>query len=119
MPVAQIRKSNATRELRRARRKRSLLGGKIVSPDGAQSFNCVVRDLSDTGARIDVPPSTVFPSRIFLLTPRHALAHEAQLVWRNARQAGLKFVAAHALGPDRPSALRHLWCLYLEMCPRP
>ena len=39
-------------ERRPKRRNRVLLGGIISFADGAHSFNCSIRDITDTGARV-------------------------------------------------------------------
>jgi hypothetical protein len=120
MPTVQRKPENPTAgpDLRLTARRRALLGGMIVARDGTSSSNCTIRELSEGGARIEVPRATNVPSKVYLLTSRQASAQEAQIVWRNATQAGLKLGAVHELSPKMNSDMRHLWRLYLELRPR-
>lgn len=105
-------------DLRLASRRRALLGAMIVARDGTSSCHCTVRELSEGGARIEVPRATIVPSKVYLLTSRRAAAQEAQIIWRNATQAGLKLGAVLELSPKMNSDMQHLWRLYLELRPR-
>src|ERR1700692_139593 len=49
-------------ERRPRSRKRVLLGGIITFADGAHSFDCTFRNLSESGARIVVAKNAQFPS---------------------------------------------------------
>lgn len=120
MPIAQTKPENpkAGSDLRLAARRRALLGAMIVARDGTSSSHCTVRELSDGGARIEVPRATIVPSKLYLLTSRRAAAVEAQIVWRNATQAGLKLGTVLELSPKMNSDMQHLWRLYLELRPR-
>lgn len=105
-------------EARGAERRRALLRGMVVSLDGAQSFGCSVRDISETGARIEVPRGTIVPARVYLITSRQPTAWNSRVVWRNAVQTGLAFAAEHRLSPDMDERLQFLWHLYLALGPR-
>lgn len=120
MPSVQTKPQNpnADRDLRLAARRRALLSAMIVAADGTNSCKCTICELSEGGARIEVPKATNVPSKIYLLTSRRAAAQEAQIIWRNATQAGLKLGAVHELSPEMKSDMRHLWRLYLELRPR-
>ena len=49
-------------ERRPKTRKRVLLTGIIAYGDGAHSFHCTIRNLSESGARLAVANSTLFPT---------------------------------------------------------
>ena len=55
-----------TRESRGVLRRRSYFHGKIISRDGTFSLDCVIRNLSESGTRIQVGGHELFPLRFFL-----------------------------------------------------
>jgi hypothetical protein len=94
-------------------RKRVLFGGRVSYLDGTQHFDCSIRDLSETGARITLKPGLPIPSKVYLIDTRNRTAHEAKVVWNNGREAGLEFVTSFAL-----SAIDNPQLLYLRrLCP--
>ncbi len=53
---------------------------------------CVLSDISDTGARIDVEDSKTVPDQFLLLLSGNAKAKRiCRVVWRKPRQVGVKF----------------------------
>ncbi len=84
-------------EARGEGRKRTLLGAKVVSRDGIYSCDCMIREISDSGARINISSSIIIASPFFLIDHQSQIMFEAKLVWRNASQAGLKFIDKHTL----------------------
>jgi hypothetical protein len=53
---------------------------------------CILSDISDTGARLDVPYPDKVPERFLLwLTDSGSARRTCQVVWRKARQIGVKF----------------------------
>lgn len=107
----------ADEDLRRATRVRTLLGGRIVFHDGAYSYNCVVRDVSENGARVEIPAARLIPRRFFFLTSREAVAYDADLVWRTQRMAGVKFRQRIDLSTCADPKLRYLKLAAAEICP--
>ncbi|MGN6572728.1 MAG: PilZ domain-containing protein [Pseudolabrys sp.] len=56
---------------------------------------CMLSDISDTGARIDVPYPDKVPDRFRLwLTQSGSARRTCQVVWRKTRQVGVKFERA-------------------------
>ena len=86
-------------ERREKRRKRILHKGRLVyGNDATFSAQCMITDLSETGARITVEPSLPMPEEVALVHLRDTLAFEAKVQWRRAEgTAGLKFVRAYDL----------------------
>jgi hypothetical protein len=78
-------------------RKRVLLGGRIVYANGEHHFDCTIRDLSETGARILIPRGQPIPANVYLIETRDRKVHEASVVWNNGREAGLHFSKSFAL----------------------
>src|SRR5436189_4982067 len=59
--------------------------------------DCTIRDLSASGAKIELPQVHVCPPRFVLLNFEAAVAYEAVLKWRRGNMAGMSFEAIHAL----------------------
>jgi len=99
-------------EKRKSARKKSFLRGKIAYDRGAHSFDCIIRDISDTGARIDLPLDQIVPKQFVLIDMRTGNAYEVEVKWRKRSQFGLTFLRSFTLdGPlsaDR-RYLKHLW----------
>ena len=72
-----------------------------------ERFGCVVSDVSDTGARIDVNDSKAVPdSFILMLSSNGAARRFCRVVWRKPHQVGVKFERsfAEAANPTRTSS---------------
>jgi hypothetical protein len=63
-----------------------------VAVTAEQRLGCVVSDISDTGARIDVQDSNVIPDQFVLLLSSNGAARRfCRVVWRKPTQMGVKF----------------------------
>ena len=103
-------------ESRHEPRPRTLLGGKIVFRDGSCSFGCIVRDISQGGARVQIAPEQLVPKRFYLLTANRDSAFEAEVVWQRGKLLGLKILKKFK--PSESNAL-FLKRLSAELQPRP
>jgi stress-induced morphogen len=92
-------KNNAAgaRGQRRSTRRPTFFRGKIVHCDGSYSYNCVIRDMSESGARIEISQSGGVPEKLFLLGSGSRTAFEAEVVWKKQTFAGLRFIREHDL----------------------
>jgi hypothetical protein len=77
-------------------RKRVLRGGKIVyGEEGEFSLDCLIHDISDSGARISLKPNEFIPTHFFLVDVQKGVAHEAETSWirvvKSIPQFGVKF----------------------------
>jgi PilZ domain len=77
---------------RAGQRHRVLKGGTLHFNKGYSSLECVVRDLSETGARIQMGETFGVPSRFMMSISGEDERVEASLRWRNARSIGLSFL---------------------------
>lgn len=103
-----------TVEARESARGRVLLRGELVWGHGAFTADCVIRDLSSTGARVRLGAAQPVPSRVYLIDARAPVAYEALIAWKNMPDLGLKFVLEHSLQEDCPPALSYLRRLWIE-----
>jgi hypothetical protein len=83
-------------------RKRVLRGGKIVYGEAGEfSLDCLIHDVSDTGARISLKPNEFIPTSFYLIDAQRGLAYEAAASWirviKSVPQFGLKFTRTHEL----------------------
>lgn len=72
-------------------RRRVLKGGKIIFADGTMVVDCVIRNLSVGGARLDVPATLVLPHAFTLLDVQADRQYIATLAWRRGDQMGVEF----------------------------
>lgn len=83
--------TNFSPEGRTSARKRTLLGAKIVFNGGHSIFDCVVRNLSDTGALIQMENPLSAPNAFDLqLSDNRQLPCEVR--WRKINSLGVEFV---------------------------
>jgi hypothetical protein len=99
-------------------RSRALLAGKLIVWDGQLSTDCMIRDLSDDGARVKVASTAVIPAEVGLLIIRDGLLLECRLVWRRGDEAGLSVLSRHDLNKSNDAAHRRARAIWLEVSPR-
>lgn len=94
-----------------AQRQRALLGAKLVFGNGAFTPNCMIRDISETGARIKIASADLPANDVYLIDTKKGVAYEARVVWRMPSECGLKFGRQYDLNnPPRELAyLRRIW----------
>lgn len=68
--------------------------------------DCVIKDLSASGAKIEVSHFHKLPPRFVLLHFEAGVAFEVVLKWRRADLAGMAFEARHVLEGDVPAHLK-------------
>jgi hypothetical protein len=83
---------------RRSKRVRTYLHGKLVFGRGAIAIDCIIRNISPSGARLCVQPGTNVPDSVYLIDVARRTAFEANVKWRRRDGGiGLKFSAVHNL----------------------
>lgn len=81
-------------------RRRTLKEGKLVLDDWA-TVDCVIRDLSETGARVEFSGMTEVPEQFRLLIMSANVLMPAKRAW----QLGLS-IGVHFTGPPKPAPPR-------------
>ena len=77
---------------RRSARRTVTLGGRLFFGLAGLSIDCVIRDISDHGARIAVPSAAWrAPKEIHLLSLREGRVYSGHVVWNRGRYLGLNF----------------------------
>ena len=77
-------------DTRSAQRHRTLKGARIVFNDGRSAFDCQVRNLSDTGARLRVTSVIGVPDH-FDLVFDDGQQFAAEIAWRKETEIGVQF----------------------------
>ena len=87
-------------EKRAERRRRVFKAAMIEFPGGA--FSCAVRNLSDSGAQLDVPSLVGIPHEFTLSIPTAQFRLPCRAVWRSERRIGIAFSAKAEFEVDEP-----------------
>lgn len=83
-------------ERRIVSRKRSFLKGTVYFNNRLASIDCVVRDFSDSGARLEFASVVTLPDSFELYIPTRDQTLNVHVRWRNDTEIGITFGAAPA-----------------------
>ncbi|MEW6769424.1 MAG: PilZ domain-containing protein [Pseudomonadota bacterium] len=75
-------------------RERVIYGGVIATDAKNSKVDCVVRNVSDSGANIELPNSEKMPDRFSIAIPKMGRSFLAKIVWWRADRAGVEFEVA-------------------------
>jgi len=81
-------------ERRPRQRRRVIWRGRCVYLDGSRTFDCVIRDATETGARIAIQGAEMIPQHFYLIDRTNRTAHEVKVIWNNGKQLGLQFLSS-------------------------
>lgn len=89
-------------ERRNARRSKSFLQGFVYVSRKRGALACLIRDLSDKGARIIFSDTVTLPDTVEIYIPQREQTLRARVTWRKNDEIGLAFIAAERV-PDASS----------------
>ena len=96
-------------EHRSSPRIRSLLGGRIEFNHRQSTMDCLVREMSEGGAKLEVTHSVTIPDEFDLVIPSKDQHFHAVVRWRQAKFLGVEFMNLQpAVAPDYPELVRKL-----------
>lgn len=72
-------------------RHRVYYGGVLTFNVRCSTLACVVRNFSDSGAKVEFDGTALLPDRIDVTIERRGLSRPARLMWRDQAVAGLAF----------------------------
>ncbi len=102
-------------ERRRSSRRDVTLGGKLFFGLAGLSIDCVIRDLSEHGARVAVPSAAwKAPKEVHLLSLREGRVYTGQVMWNRGRYLGLDFnrvLAADEIADPMLTPVRQAWAM--------
>lgn len=78
-------------DLRTSPRRRTLLGARIEFNNRSSTMNCVVRDLSDTGARLALASAAQLPEQFDLVVEPQNRKYRATVKWKRLALVGVAF----------------------------
>jgi hypothetical protein len=79
---------------RKLHRDRTYLGGLIAFDYRGSALECLVRNLSEDGAKIVFSDAAAVPAEFDVMIHRKGESRRAHLVWRDQTQAGIQFLHA-------------------------
>ena len=85
---------------RSATRARAFLKAQIRFNNGMSTMDCVIRDLSDGGARLQISDSVAIPNSFELHIPKRDETRRAILHWRTSEEMGVGFQDSSVSKPD-------------------
>jgi uncharacterized small protein (DUF1192 family) len=91
-------------ERRNARRSKSFLQGFVYVSRKRGALACLIRDLSDKGARIIFSDTVTLPDMVELYIPQREQTLRARVQWRRNDEIGLAFIEAESDLDATPSA---------------
>jgi PilZ domain len=96
-------------ERRGTRRQKIFLRGLVYFDERRGAMSCLVRDLSDAGARIIFSENVTLPGILNLHIAQRDLTLRARVQWRHGQEIGLAFEAASAAAASpRDSVLQRI-----------
>ena len=96
--------SKSGSERRTATRQKSFLRGCVYFNNRRSAFDCLIRDISSTGARLVFSETVSVPDIVDLYIPQKEQTPRAHVQWRHGNEVGVAFDnAATASGSDSPA----------------
>jgi len=80
-------------EKRLSPRRNTMMIATIVYDNGRTRLDCVIRNLSEGGAKLEVPTVRGIPATFELLVPQHR-PQRCRVAWRALKELGVQFVDA-------------------------
>jgi hypothetical protein len=96
-------------ERRRAPRQRALLAGVLHEANKTSTWSCMIRNLSEGGARLDIPNAFWVPNEFGIEIKARNTRKTADVVWKDANAIGVSFRPIdNAAGLDAREQLNNL-----------
>lgn len=105
-------------ERRRAGRHRALLAGKLANEDATTTIDCIIRNISDTGAMIETSTPHLIPNQMHLVQIKEGVAWDVEVIWRRGNRIGLSLGDRHDLRENTEKQLRALRAIWSQMALR-
>ena len=91
-----------------APRLKALLAAKISFNNGQSTLDCLIRNLSDTGAKLIVSAAIALPDGFDLLIPQKSLTRRVRIAWRRGEAMGVRFDEGAPRSESRDPDVRSL-----------
>lgn len=83
-------------ERRESDRIRSFLRAQIIFNNRMSTIDCIVKNISPTGARVALGDTLAVPAEFEIYIPQRNVSHHARLIWRDKDSIGIDFIDVHA-----------------------
>jgi hypothetical protein len=93
-------KEEAMQDRRESVRDKVFMGGVAEINGSSSTMNCVVRNVSDTGACVEFNSAVRLPDEMNLKISRKGRSFLARMIWRQANRVGLAFRAMVTDAPE-------------------
>ncbi len=100
---------------RAAGRHRALLAGKLANDDATTTIDCVIRNISNTGAMIETATPQLIPNRLHLVQVKEGTVWDVEVVWRRGNRIGLALGERHDLRDTTETQLKALRAIWSQM----
>jgi hypothetical protein len=87
-------RSPAATEKRESDRIRSFLRAQIIFNNRMTTIDCIVKNISSTGARVALDNTLAVPTEFDIYIPQRGRSHHARLIWRDKDSIGIDFIDA-------------------------
>ena len=87
---------------RTAERVRSFLRAQIIFNNRMTTIDCIIKNISPTGARVVLSDTLAVPTEFDIYIPQRNCSHRARLVWRDKDSIGIDFVDVLQPQPAAP-----------------
>jgi len=86
------------RDRRKHPRNRTYLGGQVVYDQRYCAIDCLVRNVSQAGARLVLAGPSIVPMEFDLVIRQKGQSRRVKLVWRNEADVGVQFLDQQRAG---------------------
>ena len=83
----------------REHRRKAFKAGKVLYQNHTLTADCVIRDISSTGVKLQFQSDVIIPDHFTLTIPMEGKMVECQVRWRNQHQIGAVFTSDMELDP--------------------
>lgn len=87
-------------ERRASPRIRVFKKGKLILPNRNSVFDCMIRDISDTGARLSCENAGLLPNELQLMFYAIREVRYVRVVWRRPGELGVQFLTPPVPAPN-------------------
>jgi hypothetical protein len=78
-------------ELRRVKRTQLIKSGRVVTADSVATIDCLVLDLTNCGAGLQISARDLVPDCFDLIFDSRLFSRSCRVRWRNAQRLGVEF----------------------------
>ncbi len=90
-------------EKRASDRIRSFLRAQIIFNNRMTTIDCIIKNISATGARIALNDTLAVPTEFDIYIPQRGCSHHARLIWRDKDSIGIDFTDVQQPMPAAPA----------------